>query len=207
VFCITCFVVLCCCRDSRRAFSTDLKLQLWHAAAAPPLCGLCQQTIHTIGDAEVDHVVPWSHGGSTDLANAQLVHRYVRLISLFSRHCTLEVVALFGAVNTWCCICSVVVYLYYVAAAMMQRAAMKTLMCCRAAIGGAAAAATAQKVCLLMHQRLCDSNICDSMLLYNRRFCNRHKGNRTAAATSGAASSTSYSSIAPAVAADISRQQ
>jgi hypothetical protein len=69
----------CCCRDQRCGFSDSIKQQLWEAAAAPRLCGICQQVIHTIGDAEVDHVVPHSLGGLTSVENAQLAHRCVTL--------------------------------------------------------------------------------------------------------------------------------
>ncbi|KIZ00823.1 hypothetical protein MNEG_7138 [Monoraphidium neglectum] len=64
--------------DARRAFPNDIKRQLWAEPAARGrqlVCGLCNQIIHQVGDAEVDHVTPWSHGGATTASNAQLVHR------------------------------------------------------------------------------------------------------------------------------------
>jgi 5-methylcytosine-specific restriction endonuclease McrA len=70
-------MIMTVCRDQQRGFSNNTKQQLWEAAPAPALCGICRQAIHTIGDAEVDHVLPWSLGGATSIANAQLVHRCV----------------------------------------------------------------------------------------------------------------------------------
>jgi 5-methylcytosine-specific restriction endonuclease McrA len=37
-------------------------------------CKLCQQQIQTIDDAEVDHIIPYSEGGKTEISNAQLTH-------------------------------------------------------------------------------------------------------------------------------------
>lgn len=39
-------------------------------------CGICSQQIEHMDDAEMDHIVPYSQGGSTDLSNARLTHRY-----------------------------------------------------------------------------------------------------------------------------------
>lgn len=56
-----------------RLFDVDTKKVLF---AQKPQCALCEQTIHTIDDAEVDHVDPYSKGGATEIENAQLAHRY-----------------------------------------------------------------------------------------------------------------------------------
>ncbi len=37
-------------------------------------CALCHSTIDTLDDAELDHSVPYSKGGSSEASNAQLVH-------------------------------------------------------------------------------------------------------------------------------------
>lgn len=42
-------------------------------------CPECGQKIQTIDDAHMDHVVPFSKGGKTELSNAALTHRYCNL--------------------------------------------------------------------------------------------------------------------------------
>lgn len=56
-----------------RLFTAEVKRNLFMSSQQ---CAICSQTIHTIDDAEVDHVTPFSKGGTTDIQNAQLVHRY-----------------------------------------------------------------------------------------------------------------------------------
>ncbi|MED1863798.1 DUF262 domain-containing protein [Fictibacillus nanhaiensis] len=56
-----------------RIFDYSIKKQLFQNN---PTCQLCHQQILAIDDAEVDHVIPYSEGGRTDLNNAQLTHRY-----------------------------------------------------------------------------------------------------------------------------------
>lgn len=56
-----------------RVFSPDVKKQLWKDGLLCPMCG---NPILSIDDAEVDHIVPFSLGGETTLANAQLLHRH-----------------------------------------------------------------------------------------------------------------------------------
>ena len=41
-----------------------------------PICSISGQRILSIDDCEVDHIVPYSKGGRTELSNAQLVLRY-----------------------------------------------------------------------------------------------------------------------------------
>jgi hypothetical protein len=39
------------------------------------MCAICKNQIHSFDDSTVDHIQPYSKGGKTVLANAQLVHR------------------------------------------------------------------------------------------------------------------------------------
>lgn len=56
-----------------RIFSNEIKEQLWHDGY---ICPYCNQTILSIEDAEVDHILAFSNGGETDISNAQLLHRH-----------------------------------------------------------------------------------------------------------------------------------
>jgi 5-methylcytosine-specific restriction endonuclease McrA len=40
-----------------------------------PVCKLCNNEIHAFDDCTVDHILPYSKGGKTVPANAQLAHR------------------------------------------------------------------------------------------------------------------------------------
>lgn len=57
----------------QRTFSYEIKKQLFDKN---PVCAISGQTILAIEDAEVDHIIPYSKGGKTELKNAQLVLRY-----------------------------------------------------------------------------------------------------------------------------------
>lgn len=39
-----------------------------------PTCKICDQTIHSIDDSHVDHIIRWKDGGRTELKNAQITH-------------------------------------------------------------------------------------------------------------------------------------
>lgn len=54
-----------------RLFSDDVKEKLFHPGY---ICSYCQNEILSIDDAEVDHIIPYSLGGTTDISNAQLLH-------------------------------------------------------------------------------------------------------------------------------------
>lgn len=41
-----------------------------------PTCKICSQQVSMIEDSEVDHIIPYSKGGKTELSNGQLAHRY-----------------------------------------------------------------------------------------------------------------------------------
>jgi hypothetical protein len=56
-----------------RTFPYSIKKQLFEE---DPTCGICHSKILAIEDAEVDHKVPYSHGGPTTIENAQITHRY-----------------------------------------------------------------------------------------------------------------------------------
>ena len=60
-------------QNKPRLFPAKVKHDLFKQS---PLCAICQQTIQEIDDAEVDHIVPHSKGGATDISNAQLTHRF-----------------------------------------------------------------------------------------------------------------------------------
>lgn len=55
-----------------RAFSYDLKEQLWKENNT---CPICQQKISSAQDAEVDHIICYWKGGRTIPENARLTHR------------------------------------------------------------------------------------------------------------------------------------
>lgn len=59
--------------DSNRAFSDSVKKELFHPGYR---CSWCNNEILSIDDAEVDHIIPFSQGGKTDISNAQLLHRH-----------------------------------------------------------------------------------------------------------------------------------
>lgn len=57
----------------QRTFSYQVKEDLFIKS---PICAISGQRILAIEDSEVDHIVPFSKGGKTELGNAQLVLRY-----------------------------------------------------------------------------------------------------------------------------------
>ncbi|MBE9228190.1 DUF262 domain-containing protein [Phormidium sp. LEGE 05292] len=56
-----------------RAFSFKLKQELYQQ---DPTCQICNQHIHDIDDAEIDHIQHYWRGGKTIPENARLTHRY-----------------------------------------------------------------------------------------------------------------------------------
>jgi len=60
-------------KDSGRIFPFSIKEQLFNAN---PTCVISGQRILKIEDCEVDHILPYSKGGKTEIENAQLVLRY-----------------------------------------------------------------------------------------------------------------------------------
>lgn len=59
--------------QGNRFFSENVKRQLFHPGYK---CSYCGNEILNPEDCEIDHVIPFSVGGSTDIQNAQLLHRY-----------------------------------------------------------------------------------------------------------------------------------
>lgn len=57
----------------KRTFSFSVKQKLFNQN---PFCAISNQRILAIEDAEVDHILPYSKGGKTEIENAQLVLRY-----------------------------------------------------------------------------------------------------------------------------------
>jgi len=57
----------------QRTFSFSVKEELFKNN---PYCAISKQKILAIEDSEVDHIVPYSKGGKTEISNAQLVLRY-----------------------------------------------------------------------------------------------------------------------------------
>lgn len=58
---------------SQRNFPFSVKQDLFNAK---PYCAISGQQILAIEDSEVDHIIPFSKGGKTEINNAQLVLRY-----------------------------------------------------------------------------------------------------------------------------------
>ena len=60
-------------KPTNRIFPFSIKEQLFNQN---PTCAMSGQKILKIEDSEVDHIVPYSKGGETNISNAQLVLRY-----------------------------------------------------------------------------------------------------------------------------------
>lgn len=57
----------------KRIFPYQIKEALFNES---PYCAISKQKILAIEDSEVDHIIPYSKGGKTEIENAQLVLRY-----------------------------------------------------------------------------------------------------------------------------------
>lgn len=57
--------------SNERTFPYELKVALY---SKDNTCAICGQSILSIKDAHVDHIIPWSKGGTTTIDNAQLTH-------------------------------------------------------------------------------------------------------------------------------------
>lgn len=58
--------------DEPRCFDVKIRQELFRKN---PVCAICGNKILAFEDCEVDHIVPFSRGGSTAIENAQLAHR------------------------------------------------------------------------------------------------------------------------------------
>lgn len=59
--------------NESRFFQDNIKKELFYDGY---ICSYCGNEILSIDDAEVDHIIPYSRGGRTDLSNVQLLHRH-----------------------------------------------------------------------------------------------------------------------------------
>ena len=59
--------------NESRCFPEEIKKELFKPGCK---CCCCGNEILSIDDAEVDHILPFSLGGKTDISNAQLLHRH-----------------------------------------------------------------------------------------------------------------------------------
>lgn len=59
--------------SEERLFSDEIKRQLFYDGY---ICSYCNNRILSIDDCEVDHIIPFSQGGKTEISNAQLLHRH-----------------------------------------------------------------------------------------------------------------------------------
>lgn len=57
----------------RRLFSDDERKMLYESSDKK--CAICGNLILSLDDCEIDHIIPFSKGGKTELSNAQIVHR------------------------------------------------------------------------------------------------------------------------------------
>ena len=60
-------------RGAEQLLRRQLKYDLYIVNG--PLCALCGKPIRSLmNDASIDHIIPFSKGGATNLVNCQLVH-------------------------------------------------------------------------------------------------------------------------------------
>ena len=59
---------------NNRFFDKELKEKLYEKQEHK--CAICNQEIFNINFAEIDHIIPYSKGGETNIENAQLTHRF-----------------------------------------------------------------------------------------------------------------------------------
>jgi 5-methylcytosine-specific restriction endonuclease McrA len=61
-------------KDSRRGFNEDERRIVW-VKSDNKKCAICGKTISDYTDYELDHKIPHSKGGKTELKNAQITHK------------------------------------------------------------------------------------------------------------------------------------
>lgn len=84
--------------EEKRIFDSKLKVSL--AEKQNYVCPLCGNKIISLEDCDIDHILPYSLGGTTDESNAQLVHHHCNLNK--SNHINLdEVLSSLGASDAY----------------------------------------------------------------------------------------------------------
>lgn len=61
-------------RDPQRLFSDEQKHYIWQVSS-DKRCGICSNIVESWDDYEPDHILAWSQGGRTSIANGQISHR------------------------------------------------------------------------------------------------------------------------------------
>jgi hypothetical protein len=74
-------------KPTKRIFPFEIKKKLFDKN---PVCAISGQNILKIEDAEVDHIIPYSKGGKTEIENAQLVFRYFNRVKNNNENYTLD---------------------------------------------------------------------------------------------------------------------
>lgn len=59
--------------NDRRLFTAEEKKKLYESGDKK--CAICGNLILSIDDCEIDHIIPFTKGGKTELSNAQIAHR------------------------------------------------------------------------------------------------------------------------------------
>lgn len=59
--------------SDRRLFTAEEKRELYESSDKK--CAICGNLILSIDDCEIDHIIPFTKGGKTELSNAQIAHR------------------------------------------------------------------------------------------------------------------------------------
>lgn len=59
--------------DKKRFFSKEDRFFLWNNSRK--ICAICNQDILSFEDCELDHIMPYSLGGQTNIKNAQITHK------------------------------------------------------------------------------------------------------------------------------------
>ena len=84
--------------EEKRIFDSKLKVSL--AEKQKYVCPLCGNKMISLEDRDIDHILPYSLGGTTDESNAQLVHHHCNLNK--SSHINLdEVLSSLGTPNAY----------------------------------------------------------------------------------------------------------
>jgi hypothetical protein len=58
--------------DPKRNFTDEERIIAWQSSSR--ICSICNQTIVSVSDYDLDHIIPHNKGGKTTLSNAQVTH-------------------------------------------------------------------------------------------------------------------------------------